>query len=101
MTTIPQIFLRAQLLHPNCLNVHKFANPVFGQFASMAGILYSTEGQARIGRHHFVEKDHAGVELIDESLGLRRIVRPGAGAQSETNVVRDVDRLIDILHAKN
>src|ERR1700722_6557622 len=91
---------QAPLLDPNCLDVDELANPLHGEFASMPRILHAPERQARIGRHHLVEKNHSGIEFVDEPFRFRRIFGPSAGAEPEAAVVGDLESVIDILDAK-
>src|SRR5260370_38988515 len=98
MTPIPH---GDALLDPNCLNVHKLADPVLCTFSSVPRKLDTTERQARVGSHHLVQEDHAGIEFVDEPFGFRRIIGPSARTEPEAAVVRDLDGLIRILDAKN
>src|SRR5664279_1427080 len=91
---------RTELSHHHRLYIDEFANSPGAQLATVPRSFYAAEGQARIGRDHTIDEDHAGVDLIDESLLLGGVARPGAGAESEARIVGQADGLVDSLGAQ-
>src|ERR1700733_2186474 len=66
----------------------------------MARMLHAAEGNARIGRDHLVDEDHAGLEVANKTFLFGGEVGPDAGTEAETAVVGDADRFIDVFHAE-
>src|SRR5579859_7434337 len=52
-------------------------------------MLDAAERQPRIGLHHAVDEDRAGIDAADERIALRIVARPGARAKPERRRVRD------------
>src|SRR5580704_11385914 len=67
----------------------------------MARVLHSTKWQPWIRSHHFVQEDHPSLEFINELLRFAGILSPRAGAQAESTIVGDGNRLVCILNSKN
>src|SRR5439155_7119968 len=89
------------LFHPDRLDIGKFPRPMNSQFTAVAGEFYTAERHSRVGNHHFIDKNHAGFDLVFELIALPGIVGPGTCAETETGVVRNPDGFVDVLHAKD
>src|SRR5271156_6784458 len=89
------------LCDPHRLGVHELADADCSQLAAVAGLLHAPERNARVGGDHLIDKNHSRLEFVDEALAFFVVVGPGAGAQTETNIICDADGFILIFRAKD
>src|SRR5215472_16774421 len=73
---------------------------MMAQFSSVAGMLDSAEGTARIGSNHTVDKGQARLDLVDEELALGFIVGPGTGPKTKLAVIGDANGISHALRTK-
>jgi hypothetical protein len=60
-----------EFVDANGFRVDEFANAVDAEFASVAGLLYPAEWDARVGGDHPVDERHAGFDAVDEAARSR------------------------------
>src|SRR5260370_5934789 len=80
-------------------DIHKLADAVGREFAAVARLLDSAEGNAGIRSDHFVDEYHARLEFVNEAFTFAVVLGPGAGAESETAVIGDPDGFADVFDA--
>src|SRR5260370_33496871 len=99
--------LRNQLgsfFNPYRFDVGELSDSMGSQFPPMPGPLHSPERHPRIGRHHAVDEHHPRFQIIDEPFALFLVVRPRARTKPKSAVVRDSNRIIQVLrpaHARH
>src|SRR6266849_8373636 len=79
------------LLQPHSLYVYEFPDSIGCEFSTVPRMLHTAERHSRVGDDHLVQENHSCLEFVDEAFGFRRIMCPGAGSQSETAVIRNLD----------
>src|SRR5512146_1880996 len=88
------------VLDPDSFDVDELVNADVAQLASVPGLFYPAEGQARVRSDHAVDEYHPGVNFINEASALFLIICPGAGAQAKDAVICQPDGRIEIGHAE-
>src|SRR6267378_3940171 len=97
-TPIP---LLLPLFHPHRLDICELPDSPGSQLPPVARPLYPSERYPWIRSHHPIDEHHPDVQLIDELPLLGGIISPGAGTQPKPAVIRDSNRLINVLRAKH
>src|ERR1041384_6071788 len=86
--------------YPDGLDVNELADSKLREFATVSGMLHAANRQTRIGGNHAVYEHGSSFELFNELRLFRGVVGPGCGAESKRRCVRNLNRFVDIGHAK-
>src|SRR6267143_6471154 len=89
------------LLNPYRFDIGELPYSMGSQFPPMPRPLHSPEWDSRIGRHHAVDEHHPRFQIIDESFALILVVCPGACSQAKSAVVRDANRIVQVLRSEH
>src|SRR3954462_7379358 len=86
---------RFALLHDtDQLLVDELVHPVRAELASEAGALDAPERQLGTVKEDAVHEDHAGLDVVGDTVALLGVGREEVGAEAERRVVGDLDRLL-------
>src|SRR5262245_50735135 len=81
---------------PDGLDVDELPDAPFAELAAITAALDAAEGQARVGGHHAVDKDGAGLDATGELAAALNVLRPQRRAQAEVGVVGQAHGVIRV-----